>query len=194
MEERDMTIYFKRNFDGKSSLSNLSEAVRAYTGHDIRDLGLVREREKKPFFSADGSPHFSISHSNDLWAVVFSDHDVGCDVQHLAGVRSDVKKLAIRFFHPEEASLISRSGDPKTDFRRIWSKKEAAVKLAGSGIDGGFGKFSCLDEPFILNGKSVHTRMYDLPCPGATDGEESVPCFVCSYTEADFGSVAVMEL
>jgi 4'-phosphopantetheinyl transferase len=79
--------------------------------------------------------HTSLSHSAGLIAVAISiGRPVGVDIQHLVpGL--DTAGLAARFFLPEEAGYVAAGRDPGTRaerFTRLWARKEAVVKAAGS--------------------------------------------------------------
>ena len=46
---------------------------------------------------------------------VFSDHDIGCDVEPLLAVDTDIAAC----FTPEEQATLRRSDDPNRDFTRL---------------------------------------------------------------------------
>jgi 4'-phosphopantetheinyl transferase len=76
--------------------------------------------------------HTSLSHSAELAAVAISaSRPVGVDIQHLVpGL--DVTALAERFYPAGEASYVQAGPDPAGRFGRLWARKEAVVKAAGS--------------------------------------------------------------
>lgn len=106
----------------------------------------------KPYFSNMLDVHFSVSHSDDIFAFAMSDVPVGIDVQkikHRPDEEERCRRIANRFFHPEEIAAMEGERDQLFDYRgvvsafyKIWCSKEAYVKLSGKGIDGDFSKFS----------------------------------------------------
>jgi 4'-phosphopantetheinyl transferase len=76
--------------------------------------------------------HTSLSHSAGLAAVAISTgRPVGVDIQRLVP-SLDVTALADRFYPPDEASYVQAGPDPADRFGRLWARKEAVVKAAGS--------------------------------------------------------------
>jgi 4'-phosphopantetheinyl transferase len=75
---------------------------------------------------------FSVSHSGELGLIAIAEpgRRIGVDVEQLRPDR-DVRALAERFFHPEEAAGI---GDDRAAFYRCWTRKEAVVKALGLGL------------------------------------------------------------
>ena len=79
--------------------------------------------------------HTSLSHSGDMVAVAVSTgRAVGIDIQYLVpGL--DPAGLSARFFPAEEARWVAAGQDAaeRADrFARLWARKEAVVKAAGS--------------------------------------------------------------
>ena len=81
-------------------------------------------------FLADG-PYFSISHCKQGIAVVVSDSPVGIDIE---GIRQVDEGLVRKTMNIEEQAQIQASAVPDREFIRLWTRKEAYVKLQGTGI------------------------------------------------------------
>ena len=111
----------------------------AALGAALPDLTIARAPGGKPYFPAAPWLHFSVSHSGDVWLCALSDAPVGVDVQYRQPTREAA--LARRFFHPREVAWLGENPD---SFFRLWTAKEACVKLTGQGIDGAFGRFSVI--------------------------------------------------
>lgn len=109
----------------------------AAIGCAVPDLTFARAPGGKPYFPAAPWLHFSISHSGDWWLCAFSGAPVGVDLQRIQPTRE--AGIARRFFHPDETAWLAVNPD---GFFRLWTAKEACVKLTGRGIDGEFAKFS----------------------------------------------------
>ena len=93
-----------------------------------------------------GAPyHFSISHSGGLCALALSDLPVGIDLQSLSAfdLISSHSRFAERFLSPDErrAFLQEPTGD---QLCRLWTRKEALVKLLGRTLSTSLSSLSSL--------------------------------------------------
>lgn len=79
---------------------------------------------------ADG-PYFSISHSKNAIAVCVDDTPVGIDVESVRPLR---RELVAKIMSAREQSLIAASVSQEWAFTRLWTQKEAVLKLRGTGI------------------------------------------------------------
>ena len=86
----------------------------------------------KPFLKGYNNIHFSMSHCNTAAVCAVADFPIGVDVEHL---RPYNERLASYTMNEEEYALISSSASPEVDFIRLWTMKEAVVKLSGRGIN-----------------------------------------------------------
>lgn len=93
----------------------------------------------KPYIEHDNY-HFSISHSGDYVAFVSHSFPIGVDIQKTENKISP----AIRFFTPNEQNYISN--DPSRFFE-IWTKKEAYIKMLGTGLSTPLSSFDVLKKP-----------------------------------------------
>ncbi|MBE6616584.1 MAG: 4'-phosphopantetheinyl transferase superfamily protein [Ruminococcaceae bacterium] len=154
-----ITVYYTDSYDGKSSHRLLRKIASELYGITEDQLVLVSEFGKKPYFTTPTGVHFSISHSDNLWACAFAPREVGLDVQ-IINHRRDPLSLSKRFFHPDEALYVGDATDAITTFTEIWARKEAVVKLFGVGIAGYFDKFSTVSEPIVFEGKDVQVANF----------------------------------
>ena len=74
---------------------------------------------------------FSISHCKNAIAVALSDRPVGVDVESF---RQAEEPLLKRTMNPEEQAEVRAAADPAEAFTRLWTRKEAVLKLRGTGI------------------------------------------------------------
>lgn len=74
---------------------------------------------------------FNLSHCKEAVACVISDAPVGVDVE---SIRSYKDSLAQYTMSDEELQSIKASTEPGLMFTRLWTMKEAALKLIGTGI------------------------------------------------------------
>lgn len=124
-----------------SLLSHLlarSEASKAL-GIPFFDVAFLHNKYGKPYIENDNY-HFSISHSGNLIAFVSHTAPIGIDIQE---TKNDTSP-ALRFFTQNEQSYISN--DPSRFFE-IWTKKEAYIKMLGTGLSTSLSSFDVLKEP-----------------------------------------------
>ena len=74
---------------------------------------------------------FSISHCKNAIVVVLSDRPVGVDVESF---RHAEEPLLCRTMNPDEQAKVRTAADPAEAFTRLWTRKEAVVKLRGTGL------------------------------------------------------------
>ena len=74
---------------------------------------------------------FSISHCKNAIAVALSDRPVGVDVESF---RHAEEPLLKRTMNPEEQAEVRAAADPAEAFTRLWTRKEAVLKLRGTGL------------------------------------------------------------
>ncbi len=79
----------------------------------------------------EAGPCFSISHCRHAIAVAVSDRPVGIDVESIRPLRSE---LVAKTMNTAEQTLIAASSQPDRTFTRLWTCKEAFLKLRGTGI------------------------------------------------------------
>lgn len=88
----------------------------------------------KPVILGQEDIHFNISHCKKGVACVVSDSPVGIDIECIP---SAVKEsLAEYIFNDYELEMLHQSPTPSVIFTRLWTMKEAVVKLSGRGITG----------------------------------------------------------
>lgn len=74
---------------------------------------------------------FSISHCKNAIAVALSDRPVGIDVESF---RHAEEPLLKRTMNPDEQTQVREAEDPAEAFTRLWTCKEAVLKLHGTGL------------------------------------------------------------
>ncbi len=150
----------------------IHEALRDYlrtSGSDepfsggIPELKYGNEENGKPYLVDYPDFHFSLSHSGDYAALVYSDKPVGVDVQEERG-KADTDSIAGRFFSSYENELLGSIEDENERrhmFYRIWAAKEAYIKMTGMGLREELSDFSVsLEEMIIRQGHPEETSGY----------------------------------
>ena len=74
---------------------------------------------------------FNLSHCKEVAACVISDHPVGIDVESIREYKDGLAHYAM---NDEEVRQIEASDNPAAAFIRLWTMKEATLKLVGTGI------------------------------------------------------------
>ena len=79
----------------------------------------------------EGGPHFSISHCKRGIAVAVSENPIGIDIE---AIRTFSPELMRKTMNEDEQQRITSSATPDQEFIRLWTQKEALLKLHGTGI------------------------------------------------------------
>jgi 4'-phosphopantetheinyl transferase len=79
----------------------------------------------------EGGPYFSISHCKVGIAVAVSENPIGIDVEAIRAFKPD---LMHKTMNEDEQLRIMSSITPEEEFIRLWTQKEALLKLQGTGI------------------------------------------------------------
>ncbi|MCL2089402.1 MAG: 4'-phosphopantetheinyl transferase superfamily protein [Oscillospiraceae bacterium] len=145
-----VVIYILPNDRMQTSDQRIIECVDRYTESIRRErhgvsLSVVRSGNQKPQIFPDIGVGFSVSHSGKYWICALSGGRVGVDLQERSKRHS--KRIAERYFHPNECEYISGGGD----FFEVWTAKESYVKYTGQGISGGFSSFSVVENGVIAD-------------------------------------------
>lgn len=109
----------------------LARMYRAYTGRNMPDV-LTGERGK-PYF-ADGSLHFSVSHTPSHVFCALSDRPIGIDAEE-ADRQIDLR-LAEKILSPGEKAQYDAAPDKRLALLTFWVLKEAQAKYTGEGLRG----------------------------------------------------------
>lgn len=104
----------------------------------------------KPYLADYPKAHFNISHSGQYVGCSVCDRPVGIDIQEIVSYRSEI---AANVCNLAEMAQLGTSVEPAAEFARIWTKKEAFVKLTGNGIARGLKDVSFPEY--------VHFRQFD---------------------------------
>ncbi|MGN0633955.1 MAG: 4'-phosphopantetheinyl transferase family protein [Oscillospiraceae bacterium] len=146
-ERRRKRIEDTKN-EQKKALLLLSEMlVRKYlsdmtgTGESVIRFG--SGEFGKPFAENVGTAQFSVSYSGGFVAAAFEDSPVGIDIQRIENMKMTTAK---RFFTADEYGAVCKSAHPEHEFFRIWTAKEAYVKMLGMGLSMPLCSFSVLSD------------------------------------------------
>ena len=109
----------------------LAELYRRETGEALPQIRITEAG--KPYFP--NSPwHFSISHTRNRVFCALSRENIGIDAEELD--RNVNLRLAEKVLSPAERAQFDAAEDKTRAFLTFWVLKEAAAKLAGTGLRG----------------------------------------------------------
>lgn len=106
----------------------------------LRSLGIAEPptfvygkdgNEGKPSLAEHPELHFNLSHCKHAVVCAVANHPVGVDVEALGRYS---ERLAKYTMNEAELAEIAASEDKDVTFTRLWTMKEAAMKLTGVGI------------------------------------------------------------
>ena len=132
--------------------------VSSYFSERSLPFSVAYEPGGKPY--VPGSPiRFSISHSKGRVVVGFSESEIGVDIEEIK--EKDHSNLYRRVLSENEAVRIRSASDEKLSFFKLWSLKEAHLKLTGAGLAGEMTKIDFGDffenESFEKDGKHYYS-------------------------------------
>ena len=81
--------------------------------------------------SIEDGPYFSISHCKSGIAVAVSNQPIGIDIEAVRPLKVDLVKKTM---NPLEQEAILSAPQPDWAFTRLWTRKEAFLKMKGTGI------------------------------------------------------------
>lgn len=88
----------------------------------------------KPVLKDFPGIHFSLSHCREAVVCALSDRPVGIDVESVGRYNDGVVCYSM---NDDEQRLIAAAEQPALAFARLWTMKEASVKLTGEGLQTG---------------------------------------------------------
>lgn len=108
----------------------LCEALRQEYG--ITELPVFEYGEHgKPFIVGHPDIHFNFSHCSEAVICVVSNRPVGVDVESIREYRDSLVRYTM---NDQEVQQIESAERPDVEFIRLWTMKEAVLKLSGRGI------------------------------------------------------------
>ena len=130
-QRREEALRYKHVFGQFACLKSWLMLKELFKPLGINDLKMDFNEHGKPFLTHYPNIHFNLSHCKNGIAVVVDFVPVGIDIESF---RKDNIALLRKTMNPAEAEWISTSPDPVETFTQFWTKKEAVVKLRGTGI------------------------------------------------------------
>ena len=98
---------------------------------DINDLKMDFNEHGKPFLVHNPEVHFNLSHCREAAICIIADHPVGIDIE---SIREFKPTLVDYTMNEEEVFRIYQAERSDIEFIKLWTQKEAVLKLSGEGI------------------------------------------------------------
>jgi len=153
--ERAARFRFERDaFRFKHCRAMLRMGLGCYLETPPWKIELATRRYGKPYFPEAPALHFNVTHCRGLALIAFTEvGEVGIDVE---AIDRPVEALDIAKTHfcQRERDLIAAAPDSETQaekFFSFWTRKEAVLKAAGCGLQGGLGNLDVSDDPTLVS-------------------------------------------
>lgn len=127
------TMKFKHELGRRQCVASyllLKEALSSEYGIEENPLFDYLEGGK-PVLRNNPDIHFNISHCRIAVAVAVSDEPIGIDIETIRPYKDD---LARHVLSDSEYESVVSSSKPDVEFIKLWTRKEAVLKLSGEGI------------------------------------------------------------
>lgn len=121
-------LYIEKNISSHDLLKKILKEE-----YNIDSFIIIKNEFGKPYLK-DNQLYFSISHDIDTCAIAISSSEIGIDLEYL----NYNERVINKYFHDAEKEIMAKSNNLKYDFTKIWVKKEAYLKMKGTGLN--FGK------------------------------------------------------
>lgn len=148
----------------------LRSILSRYLNQTPETVSFAHNAFKKPFLNDHPEVTFNLSHSHNIALIALTrDNEVGVDVEMISDKFNP--KLVERYFHPEEIAQFDHlSGNDKaTAFFQLWTRKEALLKAAGTGLHTPLNQFNVSlsggSETILLDKKHWHLQSLTLKLP-----------------------------
>ena len=129
------------------------------------DMEYTVSHHGKPEFLNHPHIHFNISHSQAFAVCVFSDAEIGVDIEKIDNTK-DIEKLMNRYYSDNERKFVLNSENPHNAFFMLWTRKESYLKAKGTGISVGLKDTDVVEEEkdgFYFN-SIIYAGMYITVC------------------------------
>lgn len=121
-------LYIEKNISSHDLLKKILKEE-----YSIDSFTIIKNEFGKPYLK-DNQLYFSISHDIDTCAIAISSSEIGIDLEYL----NYNERVINKYFYDAEKEIMAKSNNLKYDFTKIWVKKEAYLKMKGTGLN--FGK------------------------------------------------------
>lgn len=132
-QRREQSLRFKHEAGRRQSAAAyllLCEALQKEYGITEKPLFDYGEHGK-PTIVGHPDIHFNLSHCREAAVCVVSSQPVGIDVESFREYKDSLVRYTM---NEHEQQLIAQAERPEVEFTRLWTQKEAVLKLQGTGL------------------------------------------------------------
>ena len=130
---REQALRFKHLQGRKECAMGYSQLLLGLREHfHINDSpSFIYNEYGKPFLKGYPDLFFSISHCREAVGCFIADQPCGLDIEYVRKAKPDLVRHTM---NQEETEAIFSAESPDIAFTRLWTRKEAVLKLLGMGI------------------------------------------------------------
>ncbi len=132
-KKKERLLRYKNTRDRKLSVCAEMLAKKAISEKfsvPVSDVKILAMESGQPF-CGNFDVHLSLSHSGDYAVCAVGDRPVGIDIQKIVPYNL---KTAQKVCSEAELCRIEKSADKAAEFIKLWTKKEAVLKMQGTGV------------------------------------------------------------
>ena len=132
-QRREQALRFKHELGQRTCTAAyllLCEGLRKEYGITEKPVFEYGEHGK-PFIVGHPEIHFNMSHCKEAAICIIADQPVGIDIE---SIRTFKQTLVDYTMNEDEIRQIQQAERPDVEFIKLWTQKEAALKLTGAGI------------------------------------------------------------
>ena len=130
-QRRNEALSYKHLFGQFACLKSWLMLKELLKPMEINNMEMCFNEHGKPFLVRHTNVYFNLSHCKNGIAAIVDFSPVGIDIESF---RKSNLALVRKTMNPAEAEWIRSSADPIEAFTQYWTKKEAVVKLRGTGL------------------------------------------------------------
>ncbi len=123
-------FHFQSRKESVVSFRLLQKALKEVFDMD-EDIAFEFNEHGKPLLAGHQNIHFNISHCKQAVAVAVSTSPIGVDVESFGRYREMVARHVL---NEDEMTAVLGSENPDETFTALWTRKEAVLKLVGTGV------------------------------------------------------------
>jgi 4'-phosphopantetheinyl transferase len=142
-ERREKVMRYRFGRDRRLSLAGGLLVAHALRAWGVRDLTMAYGEFGKPRLARDAGVHFNLSHAGTYCVCAVADEPVGADVEVSQEVDAGVVRICLQ---ERERVWMYAQADTGWAFTRLWTRKEAYLKLLGTGLSLEANTFAALPE------------------------------------------------
>ncbi|MBO5412017.1 MAG: 4'-phosphopantetheinyl transferase superfamily protein [Clostridia bacterium] len=147
-------IFYAQKYEYPCSETAVLKILHEYFKLD--EVSVKRTKNGKPYVDVRPSLHFSVSHTDTMLFIAFSDQEIGIDAEHNA---RQVNYLPILKKLP---SIERENIRTQQDFLQLWTAKESVVKYLGECLSKGLKEIELQTDGIDYKGKRLPCRLTQL--------------------------------